>query len=68
MKLLRIGSAGQEKPSILDNSGIRRDLSSVVDDIASNTLLPENIEALCNQHDLVVAAGEDRSRSFGVLE
>ena len=48
MKLLRIGSAGQEKPSILDNSGIRRDLSSVVDDIASNTLLPENIEALCN--------------------
>ena len=48
MKLLRIGPAGQEKPSILDNSGIRRDLSSVVDDIASNTLLPENIEVLCN--------------------
>ena len=48
MKLLRIGPAGQEKPSILDKNGIRRDLSSVVDDIASNTLLPENIEVLCN--------------------
>ncbi|MDC0178440.1 fumarylacetoacetate hydrolase family protein [Woeseiaceae bacterium] len=48
MKLLRIGPAGQEKPCILDNSGIRRDLSSVVDDIASKTLLPENIEVLCN--------------------
>ena len=48
MKLLRIGPVGQEKPAVLDNSGIRRDLSSVVNDIAGNTLLPENIEALCD--------------------
>jgi 2,4-diketo-3-deoxy-L-fuconate hydrolase len=48
MQLLRIGPNGQEKPAVLDSSGIRRDLSSVVDDIARNTLLPENIEVLCN--------------------
>ena len=48
MRLLRIGPDGQEKPALLDSSGIRRDLSSVVDDIASNTLLPENIEILCD--------------------
>jgi 2,4-didehydro-3-deoxy-L-rhamnonate hydrolase len=33
MRLLRYGSAGNERPGILDSNGVVRDLSSVVDDI-----------------------------------
>ncbi len=33
MKLMRIGEAGRERPALLDENGIRRDLSGVVDDI-----------------------------------
>ena len=38
MKLLRYGPKGQEKPGLVDADGIVRDLSSVVDDIAGETL------------------------------
>ena len=54
MKLLRYGtsatgvSGGNEKPGMLDDTGILRDLSGIVDDIAGETLLPENIELLRN--------------------
>lgn len=43
MKLLRVGAPGQEKPAILDADGKARDLSSVVGDIAGDTLLPETL-------------------------
>jgi 2-keto-4-pentenoate hydratase/2-oxohepta-3-ene-1,7-dioic acid hydratase in catechol pathway len=33
MKLLRVGTAGQERPALLDDAGVLRDLSGVVDDI-----------------------------------
>ena len=46
MKLLRYGISGQEKPGILDETGVIRDLSELVGDIAGETLLPENIERL----------------------
>src|SRR3954465_13364749 len=46
MKLLRYGSAGQEKPGLLDSSNIIRDLSEVVSDIAGATLLPEALARL----------------------
>lgn len=46
MKLLRIGEAGQEKPAILDREGKARDLSSIVSDIAGETLLPETLTRL----------------------
>jgi len=46
MKLLRYGSAGQEKPGLLDSSNIIRDLSGVVPDIAGATLLPETLARL----------------------
>ena len=54
MKLLRYempasgASGGNEKPGMLDDAGVLRDLSGVVNDIAGETLLPENIERLRN--------------------
>jgi 2,4-didehydro-3-deoxy-L-rhamnonate hydrolase len=46
MKLLRYGPAGQERPGILGADGAIRDLSSVVTDIAGDTLLPESLARL----------------------
>jgi 2,4-diketo-3-deoxy-L-fuconate hydrolase len=46
MKLLRYGSAGKEKPGLLDSNGNIRDLSGVVPDIAGNVLLPESLARL----------------------
>ncbi|MFJ3229518.1 fumarylacetoacetate hydrolase family protein [Streptomyces sp. NPDC086787] len=40
MKLLRVGTAGAERPALLDTEGILRDLSGVVDDI-DGTLLAD---------------------------
>ena len=54
MKLLRYetstsgNSGGEEKPGLLEDTGVLRDLSGIVDDIAGETLLPENIERLRN--------------------
>jgi 2-keto-4-pentenoate hydratase/2-oxohepta-3-ene-1,7-dioic acid hydratase in catechol pathway len=46
MKLLRVGKAGKEKPAILDRDGKARDFSSIVADIAGDTLLPEALSKL----------------------
>jgi 2-keto-4-pentenoate hydratase/2-oxohepta-3-ene-1,7-dioic acid hydratase in catechol pathway len=46
MKLLRYGPKGLEKPGMLDNTGAIRDLSGVIDDIASNTLGDETLDML----------------------
>lgn len=46
MKLLRFGDLGRERPGILDREGRIRDLSSVVDDIAGETLTPQGLTAL----------------------
>ncbi|MBB6522585.1 fumarylacetoacetate hydrolase family protein [Pseudoteredinibacter isoporae] len=46
MKLLRVGPKGQEKPALLDEQGIIRDLSTVVDDINADAISPENLEKL----------------------
>ena len=46
MKLLRYGPVGEEKPGLLDQDGIIRDLSSVIDDVNGGTLSPESIERL----------------------
>ena len=54
MKLLRYeapdsgNSGSKEKPGMLDGAGVLRDLSGMADDIAGETLLPENIERLRN--------------------
>ncbi|WP_424927148.1 fumarylacetoacetate hydrolase family protein [Amaricoccus tamworthensis] len=46
MKLLRVGPEGQERPALLDENETLRDLSSVVPDIAGDTLTPEGIDRL----------------------
>ena len=43
MKLVRFGDVGLEKPGILDKSGMIRDLSGVVDDIAGVSLTSPEI-------------------------
>lgn len=48
MKLMRFGPKGQEKPAILDADGNMRDLSSVIDDISKEQLLPENLASLAD--------------------
>lgn len=46
MKLLRFGPVGQEKPGLVDRQGKLRDLSSVVADIAGETLSDDSLAAL----------------------
>jgi 2-keto-4-pentenoate hydratase/2-oxohepta-3-ene-1,7-dioic acid hydratase in catechol pathway len=46
MKLMRIGDAGKEVPAVLDNSGIARDVSSLVADFGPETLSPQLIDTL----------------------
>ncbi len=46
MKLLRYGPRGSEKPGLLDNTGMIRDLSGVIDDVAGAALLPEQLAKL----------------------
>ncbi|APX18032.1 hypothetical protein BWR17_19285 (plasmid) [Phaeobacter inhibens] len=46
MKLLRYGLPGQERPGLLDDDGIIRDLSDHVRDIGGESLLPETFERL----------------------
>ncbi|MGB7757286.1 MAG: fumarylacetoacetate hydrolase family protein [Salinisphaera sp.] len=49
MKLLRYGPPGQEKPGVLDADGTIRDISSLVDDIAGDTLAPDALDRLRGQ-------------------
>ena len=46
MKLLRIGTAGAEKPAILDASGVARDVSHIVRDFDAHALSPEGLARL----------------------
>lgn len=48
MKLLRVGPKGQEKPAILDEKGVIRDVSHVTPDYAGKSLSLEAIEDLRN--------------------
>ena len=62
MKLLRYGISGKEKPGLLDEAGVLRDLSGIVDDIAGETLLPENIERLRNLESKTLSEVEGNPR------
>ena len=62
MKLLRYGSAGKEKPGLLDQDGSIRDLSSVINAIDGETLSPRSIEQLSGiePESLPTVTGEPR--------
>ncbi|MGD1926505.1 MAG: fumarylacetoacetate hydrolase family protein [Paracoccaceae bacterium] len=46
MKLMRVGPQGQEKPAMLDGSGVIRDISDYVDDINGEILGAEGLAKL----------------------
>ena len=46
MKFLRIGSLNCEKPAIIDNNGVIRDLSSIINDLDPQTLNLDTIGKL----------------------
>ncbi|MBS9477020.1 fumarylacetoacetate hydrolase family protein [Ancylobacter radicis] len=46
MKLVRYGEYGAEKPGLVDGTGVLRDLSAHVTDIAGDALLPESLANL----------------------
>ena len=46
MKLFRFGEPGHERPGAIDGAGVRRDLSSVIDDLKGDTLRPASIARL----------------------
>jgi 2-keto-4-pentenoate hydratase/2-oxohepta-3-ene-1,7-dioic acid hydratase in catechol pathway len=62
MKLLRYGPPGQERPGLLDATGVIRDLSAVVPDLAGDALRPAAIARLrqINPADLPKVDGQPR--------
>ncbi len=62
MKLLRIGSNGNEKPAALDKNGKIRDLSSILSDLEPRTLNFKNISRLqeTNLSDLPEISSNER--------
>ena len=46
MKLLRVGPVGKEKPALLDENGVIRDLSGVIEDVAGESLHPDALSKL----------------------
>lgn len=62
MKLLRYGEKGQEKPAMLDNAGLLRDLSQHIGDITGDTLDDATIAKLraLDPADLPIVEGEQR--------
>jgi len=62
MKLLRYGSAKQEKPGLLDGQGAIRDLSQHVDDISPESLVPDTLSRLAalKVDELPIVSGNPR--------
>jgi len=46
MKLIRYGQAGHEKPGLIDEDGVFRDLSGIVDDITGEVLTAQGLAKL----------------------
>ena len=49
MKLLRYGESGSERLGILDDEGVIREMSGLVDNITGEVLLDENLQKLATQ-------------------
>lgn len=62
MKLLRYGSAKHEKPGLLDNQGVIRDLSQHIADISPETIVPKTLARLAalKIDELPMVAGSPR--------
>jgi 2-keto-4-pentenoate hydratase/2-oxohepta-3-ene-1,7-dioic acid hydratase in catechol pathway len=62
MKLIRYGAEGAEKPAMLDNAGLLRDLSAHVADITGDTLDDATLAKLraLDPADLPIVEGEQR--------
>lgn len=62
MKLVRHGKRGAERPGLIDESGMIRDLSAVVADISGETLNPAQLKELRQllQEDLPAVPAETR--------
>lgn len=62
MKLVRYGEAGQEKPGLLDNAGVLRDLSAHVNDFGGASVSTEFLASLgrINSETLPEVSGAER--------
>lgn len=62
MRLLRFGSAGSEKPGLLDDENNVRDISSVINDITPDTLSESTLEKLgkLNLQELDIVPSDTR--------
>lgn len=65
MRLVRYGRPGKEKPGLIDDDGVLRDLSSVVDDIGPEQLSPKGLARLARlRTDRLLAVS--RRQRYGV--
>jgi 2-keto-4-pentenoate hydratase/2-oxohepta-3-ene-1,7-dioic acid hydratase in catechol pathway len=62
MKLLRYGEIGREKPGVLDGSGVIRDLSGLMDDLAGEALGRESLSRIRALDLAALPAVEGRPR------
>lgn len=62
MKLLRYGSAGAERPGMLDKNGSLRDLSGIIPDVTGAIFAPETLATLqaIDPDDLPLVEGDPR--------
>ena len=62
MKLIRYGAEGAEKPAMLDDAGLLRDLSAHIADITGDTLDDATLAKLraLDPADLPIVEGEQR--------
>jgi len=62
MKLLRYGSPNHERPGLLDDGGVLRDLSAHIDDISPQTVAPKSLARLAalNSRELPAVGGTPR--------
>jgi 2,4-didehydro-3-deoxy-L-rhamnonate hydrolase len=62
MKLVRYGSAGTEKPGLIDQQGVLRDLSHVVPDIGPVQLSPDSLAQLAKLDTAALPAVSGKPR------
>jgi 2-keto-4-pentenoate hydratase/2-oxohepta-3-ene-1,7-dioic acid hydratase in catechol pathway len=64
LKLLRFGPKGQEKPAILDDNGVIRDLSTHIPDLSGHALSPKSLHEI-KKIDLSTLPAVDENTRIG---